>query len=143
MARGSTPGCRCRRSAACADAPLSTELFETIVSFENVPIPEISFAEENMAYLSHDVDGRPQYPMSLVVLPGDDMPLRLVYDRQRFGEAAAHRMLERLHRTLTALVDSVDGRVRRPSSSYPTRSGRRSCGCPAVPDGIPWTQPWP
>ncbi|GIM87130.1 non-ribosomal peptide synthetase [Salinispora arenicola] len=97
---------------ACADAPLSTELFETIVSFENVPIPEISFAEENMAYLSHDVDGRPQYPMSLVVLPGDDMPLRLVYDRQRFGEAAAHRMLERLRRTLTALVDSVDGRVR-------------------------------
>ncbi|WP_307937277.1 hypothetical protein, partial [Salinispora arenicola] len=75
MARGSTPGCRCRRSARAPTRRLSTELFETIVSFENVPIPEISFAEENMAYLSHDGDGRPQYPMSLVVLPGDDMPL--------------------------------------------------------------------
>lgn len=83
-------------------------LFETIVSYENVPIPEISFADEGLELLGYRVDGRPQYPMSLIALPGDDLPLRVIYDRTRFGEAGARRMLDRLITTLEAFADDPD-----------------------------------
>ncbi|MGX7826221.1 amino acid adenylation domain-containing protein [Actinokineospora sp. 24-640] len=83
-------------------------LFETIVSYENVPIPEISFAEEGLELLGYRVDGRPQYPMSLIALPGDGLPLRVIFDRTRFGEAGARRMLDRLVTTLEAFVADPD-----------------------------------
>jgi amino acid adenylation domain-containing protein/thioester reductase-like protein len=89
--------------------PRSTELFETIVSYENVPIPDISFADEHLALLGFDVDGRPQYPMSLIVLPGDEMPLRLIFDRTRFTAESAHRMLARVRTALSAFVQQPAG----------------------------------
>jgi len=92
-----------------SEAPRSAELFETIVSYENVPIPDISFAEEHMELLGYDVDGRPQYPMSLVVLPGDEIPLRLIHDRRRFGAASARRMLARVRTVLESFVDNPEG----------------------------------
>ncbi|MFC5290093.1 amino acid adenylation domain-containing protein [Actinokineospora guangxiensis] len=83
-------------------------LFETIVSYENVPIPDISFAEEGLELAGYQVDGRPQYPMSLIALPGRDLPLRVIFDRTRFGEPGARRMLDRLVTALRALVDNPD-----------------------------------
>ncbi|MBO4206029.1 non-ribosomal peptide synthetase [Micromonospora echinofusca] len=94
-----------------ADAPRSADLFETIVSYENVPIPDISFADENMELLGYDVDGRPQYPMSLIVLPGDEIPLRLIFDRRRFTTTSARRMLARVRTTLAAFADGPDRRL--------------------------------
>lgn len=91
-----------------ADAPRSADLFETIVSYENVPIPDISFADEHMELLGFDVDGRPQYPMSLIVLPGDEIPLRLIFDRRRFTAASARRMLARVRTALAAFVGAPD-----------------------------------
>jgi len=88
--------------------PRSAPLFETIVSYENVPIPDISFADEHMELLGFDVDGRPQYPMSLIVLPGDEIPLRLIYDRHRFTPESAHRMLARTRLALESFVDRPD-----------------------------------
>lgn len=91
-----------------ADAPRTADLFETIVSYENVPIPDISFADENMELLGFDVDGRPQYPMSLIVLPGDEIPLRLIFDRSRFTATSARRMLARVRTALAAFVGAPD-----------------------------------
>jgi amino acid adenylation domain-containing protein/thioester reductase-like protein len=88
--------------------PRPGELFETIVSYENVPIPDISFADERLELLGFDVDGRPQYPMSLIVLPGDEIPLRLIHDRQRFTAESADRMLARVRRVLESFVDQPD-----------------------------------
>ncbi len=91
-----------------SQVPQSAELFETIVSYENVPIPDISFAEEHLELLDYHVDGRPQYPMSLIALPGEDMPMRVIYERRRFSADTAERMLNRLKATLATLVTAPE-----------------------------------
>ncbi|WP_024873949.1 non-ribosomal peptide synthetase [Saccharomonospora piscinae] len=123
---------------AVSEVPNSEELFETIVSYENVPIPDISFAEENLELLGYHVDGRPQYPMSLIALPGDDMPMRVIYERRRFSATTAQRMLDRLRTTLAALIaapetpigrlDVVGERERRDILTRLRRTGRVPTG---------------
>lgn len=84
--------------------PRSADLFESIVSFENVPIPDIAFPDEGLELLDYTFDGRPQYPLSFVVLPGDDLPLRLIYDRRRFRRDTASLLLERVEEALRAML---------------------------------------
>lgn len=89
----------------------SAELFETIISFENVPIPDASVIADDLHLLEYGVDGRPQYPLSLIVLPGENLPIRLVYDRRRFTEEQARQLLARLETTVSSIAGDPDQRV--------------------------------
>lgn len=89
----------------------SAELFETIISFENVPIPDASVIADDLHLLEYGVDGRPQYPLSLIVLPGEDLPLRLVYDRRRFTGEQARQLLARLKAAVASIARDPDQRV--------------------------------
>lgn len=93
---------------AWSGLPGSAALFESIVSFENVPLPSLEFPDERLALTDYVFDGRPQYPLSFVVLPGDDLPLRLVFDRRRFSAENAGRMLARVRAVLLAVLDGPD-----------------------------------
>jgi surfactin family lipopeptide synthetase C len=88
--------------------PANTDLFESIVSFENVPLPSLEFPDEHLALTDYVFDGRPQYPLSFVVLPGDHLPLRLVFDRRRFSPDSARRMLARVRATLVDILARPD-----------------------------------
>ena len=66
-------------------------LFESIVVFENLP-PETTSATvsfDDLEFREHS-----DFPLALLVMPGDALSVRLVFDRSRFTRAAASRLLE-------------------------------------------------
>lgn len=85
-------------------APRSAELFESLVAFQNVPLPEFSLAEEGLELEGYVFDSRPHVPFSLAVLPGADFPLRLVYDRRRLDTGGARLLLGAVREALMAIV---------------------------------------
>jgi len=64
-------------------------LLETTLSNQNVPLPKIALADLDLELIDYTYDGRPHFALSLIVLPGEDMPIRLIYDRRRFGHGFA------------------------------------------------------
>ncbi|QKG83776.1 amino acid adenylation domain-containing protein [Kroppenstedtia pulmonis] len=89
-----------------SDAPQSSRLFESTVTFENVPLPSHNLQGEGLELLDVVYDGRPHYPLTLIILPGDELPLRMVYDRRRFNHAAVRRILGNLQAVLRRIADN-------------------------------------
>ncbi|AUS77161.1 non-ribosomal peptide synthetase [Actinoalloteichus sp. AHMU CJ021] len=88
--------------------PLDVPLLESSVSYENMPMPDFALAETGMKLTEMRYDGRPHYPITMVIMPGEGMPLRVIYDRSRFSPEAAHRFCDHLRTVLTRLVESPE-----------------------------------
>ncbi|MFZ2173573.1 MAG: amino acid adenylation domain-containing protein, partial [Rhodococcus sp. (in: high G+C Gram-positive bacteria)] len=71
-------------------------LFETLVVFENYPLGDGTVADPSGALRVTDIrfDEHPQYPMTLIVLPGDALTLELKYDAARIDADAARRFAD-------------------------------------------------
>ncbi|MFG1945698.1 thioester reductase domain-containing protein [Nonomuraea sp. NPDC048826] len=89
---------------AWSGVPRSEELFESLVAFQNVPLPEFSLAKVGLELEGYSFDSRPHVPFSLAVLPGADFPLRLVYDRRRLGVDGARQLLGAVREALLTIV---------------------------------------
>lgn len=81
-----------------------TEMFESSVTFQNMPLPALTAGGEELELRGIAVDTRPHLPLALMVMPGDDLPMRLVYDRRRFAEADARLLLERTRDLLARIA---------------------------------------
>ncbi len=88
--------------------PLNVSLLESSVSYENTPMPDFALRETGMELVDMQYDGRPHYPITMVILPGDGMPLRVIYDRSRFSAEAAQRFCGDLRGVLERLVRSPE-----------------------------------
>ncbi len=95
---------------AWSGVPHGVPLFENIVVLENYPIE--SAVEQQMSTLAiGDVrqSSRTNYPITLVVSPGQRLGLEIAYDTSRYDEATVDRMLGHLGRLLETM--RPDGRV--------------------------------
>ncbi|MEU1805438.1 non-ribosomal peptide synthase/polyketide synthase [Streptomyces sp. NPDC019937] len=83
-------------------------LFDSIVVFENYPVGGDLAAAHGLAL--RDLDGveTTNYPLSLVVYPGEEMALRLGYDPSLFDAATIGRMAEYLSVLLTNMATGAD-----------------------------------
>ncbi|MFE2753051.1 non-ribosomal peptide synthase/polyketide synthase [Actinosynnema sp. NPDC059335] len=84
------------------------ELFDTDFVFENYPV---AVDRDGLAGLRvEDARGRDaaHYPLTLVVLPGDDLRLRLAYRPDLFDHDTARSVLGRLLRVVEAVVADPD-----------------------------------
>ena len=106
------------------------QLFESLVEFQNVPLPRFDLREEGLELVDVQMDTRPHVPLTLLVLPFDGLPVRLVHDRRRVGADAARRMLDATRRALESLV-SGEPRVVGEVDADP---GVRSSGPPGAAD---------
>lgn len=88
--------------------PLDVPLLESSVSYENMPAPDFALAETGMKMTSLYYDGRPHYPITMVIMPGEGIPLRVIYDRNRFSAEAAHRFCDQLRTVMTKLAESPE-----------------------------------
>jgi surfactin family lipopeptide synthetase C len=85
------------------DLPGSQPMFELDLAFENVPVPELALPDLEITGSAYD--GRPHYPITMIMMPGEAMPEpRLVYDQTRFGEDAARRLAGQFGTTLRAMM---------------------------------------
>jgi len=92
-------------------APAASELFETIVGFQNMPLPAFTLGADGLALEGYALHTRPHTALVLMVLPGADLPLHLVYDARRFDAPRAELLLSRLRSALASILAHPGGTV--------------------------------
>lgn len=84
-------------------------LFDSIIAFENYPVVAAGDPRET------DVPGAPgaatfaertNYPVSAIVVPGEQLTIRLLFDHRFLDPAAARRLIDRFHRLVQELEPS-------------------------------------
>jgi amino acid adenylation domain-containing protein len=87
-----------------SEVPPGVPLFESIVVFENMPSRDDSVAREP-AIVPREAEYTEysNYPLALLVVPGDVLELRAVHDPAQFSTRATARLLEELGVTLERL----------------------------------------
>ncbi|HEY1528469.1 MAG TPA: non-ribosomal peptide synthase/polyketide synthase [Candidatus Angelobacter sp.] len=85
-----------------SEMPPGTPLFETLLVYENVPFPQLSLREDGLAVPETKYDGRPHYPISVIIFAG--MTVRVTYERARYSEATILQILRHFELLLSAIV---------------------------------------
>jgi amino acid adenylation domain-containing protein len=79
-----------------SEVPRGRPLFESLLVFENYPVPPDD-PEAALEIVEGSSPERTHYPLVAVAVPGEDeIRLRITYDRRRFSQAAAERVLAHL-----------------------------------------------
>lgn len=138
-----TPLSKLRNYSAIAS---EQSLFESILVFENFPLDEaLANGAGDLCFSSADVasgtggvrytQGRNNYPLSLIVAPGQRLELTLSYERARLDDAEVRAMLERLHALLRAMPGHAAAPVQALARAQPAQvDSLISCGMGDVVD---------
>src|SRR5215210_1881286 len=89
-----------------SELPGGVPLFDHILVFENLALPqELSQQLPDLAIEEEAAATRTNYPLNVVVIPGAELALTILYDAGRFETAAVTRLLERLAHLLTVFAE--------------------------------------
>ncbi|MEM9087124.1 MAG: amino acid adenylation domain-containing protein [Cyanobacteria bacterium P01_F01_bin.53] len=94
-----------------SDIPSGAPLFESLLVFENYPISiEAATSSLETGISLRDGQGYEQtnYPLTLVVIPGESIQLSLRYDAQRISETLSARLLGHLEVALRSFVEAPE-----------------------------------
>ncbi|MFP3987346.1 amino acid adenylation domain-containing protein [Streptomyces sp. E11-3] len=84
------------------------ELFDTVVGFQNTPVDAEAIQEQvpglRLSVDEEPVPGASHYPLSLVVVPGEELSLQLSYRDDLFTAEAGAAILTRVRRVLDSFV---------------------------------------
>ncbi|MEH2095023.1 amino acid adenylation domain-containing protein, partial [Nostoc sp.] len=95
-----------------SDVLRGTSLFESIVVFENYPIDTAvlqgnsDFSLSNFRWIEQT-----NYPLAVLVSPGEQLSLRVMYDASRFEDGTISRMLGHFRTMLEAIVANPQQRI--------------------------------
>ncbi|ESA38542.1 amino acid adenylation domain protein [Leptolyngbya sp. Heron Island J] len=92
-----------------SDVPQKNPLFESIVVFENYPAAaatDLGFDTSDVRYLEQS-----NYPLALLVVPGESLELLLLFDSGRFEEGAILCLHAHLELLLTAFVEQPQSKL--------------------------------
>lgn len=96
-----------------SDVPKGTPLFESLLVFENYPIAPTSLSGTSGIQAGEvRILERTTYPLTLIVIPGESLEIRAIYDQRRFDDSAIERMLGHLRTLLGGFVAAAGGGVR-------------------------------
>ncbi|MET0396662.1 MAG: amino acid adenylation domain-containing protein, partial [Longimicrobiaceae bacterium] len=88
-----------------SDVPAGQDLFGSIYVYENYPVDEaLAGGIGGVAVLGMAAVERGNYPLTLVVLPGESLRLRLNHDPDRLDPAAAARLLGQVAAAVEAMA---------------------------------------
>ncbi|MBV8349636.1 MAG: AMP-binding protein, partial [Mycolicibacterium sp.] len=95
-----------------SDAPRDQPLFESLLSFDNYPVDASARGRVDAVQVSNmRVIGPINYPLSLVVVPREELSIRVSYDPRRFDAATIGRMLGHFQTLLEEVVTDPDRRL--------------------------------
>lgn len=83
------------------------QLFDTDVAFENVPVPDLRL--HGLDITDTWYDGRPHYAVTMILVPGEGLVPRVVYDRRRLSAVAAGRLAVHFRTILDAIASGAAG----------------------------------
>jgi non-ribosomal peptide synthetase component F/thioesterase domain-containing protein len=117
-------------------------LFDTLVVYENYPVDASSFASlDGLRVSAAESRDGVHFPLSLVVVPGDTLSLRLRYDPRRFTHARIEAMFAQLETLAEQLVADPERSVR--SCSLVTKAARAVLPDPRIEIEAPLYEPVP
>ena len=95
------------------DVPRGLPLFNSILVFENFPADALpdQLGDELKVERSRSFLSRTNYPLTVLVEPGQSLMLRVVYDRLTFDDDAIDRVLGNLHTILNSMISNADQSV--------------------------------
>ena len=89
--------------------PPGTPMFDSLVVFENYPVGDATAGAHGLLVRELDAREATNYPLTLVISPGDRLSVELGYDPRCFDRATAGSLAEQLLHTLAALAAAPDG----------------------------------
>jgi amino acid adenylation domain-containing protein len=96
-----------------SELPGGVPLFDHILVFENLVLPkELSRPLPDLDIVEEAASSQTNYPLNLIVVPGQELSLSFFYDAGRFETASVIRMQERLALLLTAFAKEGDPKLR-------------------------------
>jgi amino acid adenylation domain-containing protein/non-ribosomal peptide synthase protein (TIGR01720 family) len=97
---------------AWSDLPGGARLFETILAFENYPLDISLGRRERNPEISdiHHVE-RNNYPLAVVVWPGPELSLQIIYDSARYEALTISRLLRHFAKILGSFAARPDARL--------------------------------
>lgn len=104
---------------AASEIPRGRPLFDSLFVFENYPLdPQATTSAGSLTVSETHCAERTSLPLNVVVGPGREFELRVVYDQARFSADAIARLLEHLEHVVTQFVENPGrplGEVRVPT----------------------------
>ncbi len=97
------------RAQALSGAPRGGALFDTLLVFENYPIDRnLGAAAEDLGVGAVAALERTNYPVTIEVVPGEQLLIQVDHDRRAVGSQAAAALVRRVARALEVLAASTD-----------------------------------
>ncbi|ABX04502.1 MAG TPA: non-ribosomal peptide synthase [Herpetosiphon sp.] len=81
-----------------------SSLFESIVVFENYPLQATDASQAGLQIEQLSLAEHTNYPVTLIVVPGEQLRLSLSVDHDRYDQASAELLLAQLQRILLSLT---------------------------------------
>ena len=80
-------------------------LFDSILVFENIPVDVASLGRGGELEIRHvrSSGGRTNYPLTVIIVPGPELSLRITYDCYRFEAPAINRLLRHFQTLLEGI----------------------------------------
>ncbi|HCF27098.1 MAG TPA: non-ribosomal peptide synthetase, partial [Cyanobacteria bacterium UBA11049] len=95
-----------------SEIPRGLPLFESIVVFENYPVDRaLSDWRKNLEIQTLSAVDYTSYPLTISVIPGSELEIRIAGDRTRFDTATIARMLGHFQTLLPAMAANPDLRL--------------------------------
>ncbi|GAA1979897.1 non-ribosomal peptide synthase/polyketide synthase [Kitasatospora viridis] len=93
---------------ALTELPAGRPLFDSLLVFENYPVGDATAGAHGLLVRELDAREATNYPLTVVVSPGDRLSLELGHDPRYFDRRTAEALAARLRHTLLALADGLD-----------------------------------
>nr|APZ78834.1 nonribosomal peptide synthetase [Stigmatella aurantiaca Sg a15] len=88
-----------------SDAPHDRPLFESLLVFENFPLDRSTLLKRSAFTVGGiESQGRTNFPLALMAIPGEQLELRLMFDEGSFTQASVERIMHLLEVALSSLV---------------------------------------
>ncbi|HEC84909.1 MAG TPA: amino acid adenylation domain-containing protein, partial [Thioploca sp.] len=94
-----------------SEVPHGTPLFNSILVFENYPIDASLRQLSRLTISNLQVFEQTNYSLSVICVPGQELSLKIIYDKARFEAATIDRMLGHLQTLLEGMVANPEQRV--------------------------------
>ncbi|MEG8279903.1 non-ribosomal peptide synthetase [Streptomyces sp. AHA2] len=91
-----------------SELPPGTPLFDSLLVFENYPVGDATAGAHGVRLRGLDAREATNYPLTVVISPGDELSVELGYDPRYFEETTAGALAARLMHALTDLAASGD-----------------------------------
>ncbi|MBD2278683.1 non-ribosomal peptide synthetase [Aphanizomenon flos-aquae] len=95
-----------------SDVPRGTSLFESLIVFDNYPVNEAA-PQNNYGFSIDHLQAIEQtnYPLTIMVIPSQELLVRISYDISRFDDFAIARLLGHFQTLLTGIVANPKAQI--------------------------------